>query len=313
MLRYARASASHTQSKDAPAMLLNQGAAAAMYGLGEGALIATDGVDATAAVAEGASSGLEAAQYASAVNRWLPHEEVRNGLLGLPLGVGATALAGAGTLRGVIDSRRVASDHPQAKGSRRSLSDDQTEPKIPEKGFVTKEADVAGPLLTSVIPSQGHKKDERNSSSDAQTEAASGGHVSIDKSEVIPNKADGTSARASADPIPLIAPSASSLATHSKEEGSAKGSGEAGEEGIAGRPLDLNQAPTVENGGEQVVSGIISTARKDLTRGVPVDSGDEESQENDGKDETGEEGSSSDGEPDTVAAAKAAFKEKMLR
>ena len=52
-----------------------------------------------------------------------------------------------------------------------------------------------------------------------------------------------------------------------KEEGS-EGSGEAGEEGIAGRPLDLNQAPSVENGGEKVVSGNASTAQKDLTRWI---------------------------------------------
>ena len=93
-------------------MILSPRAAAAAYKSGEGAMISertlAEGmvVDAAAAVAEGARSSLEPQHYADAVQRWLPHEAVRSGLLGLPVGIGVTAIAGAGTLRAFIDSRR---------------------------------------------------------------------------------------------------------------------------------------------------------------------------------------------------------------
>ena len=118
---YARASAMHTQGKHAPAMVLTPGAAAAGYSSGEGALIVVDedgrAIVASAAAAEGPQSALGAGAYAAAMQQWLPHERVRSGLLSLPLGIGATALAGAAALRAAIDARNQGSGEAGREGS----------------------------------------------------------------------------------------------------------------------------------------------------------------------------------------------------
>ena len=51
------------------------------------------------------------------MQQWLPHERERSGLLGLPLGIGATALAGAAALRAAIDARNQGSGEAGREGS----------------------------------------------------------------------------------------------------------------------------------------------------------------------------------------------------
>ena len=267
-------------------MVLTPGAAAEMYHLGEGALISADTANDAAAEDYAATAFKTGGHSASSTRIGHLHEEVRIGLLGLPSCIRSTALSGAATLRGVLDSRRV--DQP---GTRRKGGSDHRPGKADPRGI--DESAPPHPPGSHHIPDLNTAA--ANSSSSTLPAVSGPNAPSAVKSE------EQAPLLSAPEPLPRL-PSKDSVGCSSLRS----------EPASTGHPVQqLALSAVNSDGGKLAESGDISHTTR--TKILDKEDADDVISEPDDAEEGVANENESDCKPDTASAAKAAFKEKMLR